>query len=85
LSRPQIIHATTNGGNRLFASAENAAWMMAIIRCGPDKPSLNQKERKFTMKKTVTLLIMLILAVVFLTGCQESVATKYMNAQALIA
>jgi len=37
------------------------------------------------MKKTVTLLIMLILAVVFLTGCQENVATKYMNAQALMA
>ena len=37
------------------------------------------------MKKTAILLLVLILAVVFLTGCQESVATKYMNAQDLMA
>ena len=37
------------------------------------------------MKKTAILLLMLILTVVVLTGCQESIATKYMNAQTLMA
>ena len=37
------------------------------------------------MKKKVLLLLMLILTVVFLSGCQESIATKYTNAQTLMA
>ena len=37
------------------------------------------------MKKTVLLKLMLIFTVVFLTGCQESIETKYKNAQALMA